>query len=153
MELLILIMTTLTPQDDATAKDLAAIFQTMEKGIREKDEAAFKGPWRDDAWEKNLVGRSGLSGKEVLAQGTRKKWFLKPDLTRMLSLGEGAAVLVPCEVWNWEREKAVDKVDILLVKEKDAWKILGGGEKRAQVEALANRWLQKEPLEAPKEKE
>jgi hypothetical protein len=153
MELLLLITMAMTPQDDATQKDLAAIFQAMEKGIREKDEASFKGPWRDDAWEKNLVGRSGLAGKEVLAQGTRKKWFLKPDLTRTVTLGEGAVVLVPCDVWAWEKEKAVDKVDILLVKEKDAWKILGGGEKRAQVEALANRWIKKEPLEAPKDKE
>ncbi len=141
------------PQDDARRNDLAARFEAMEKGIRENDEAAFKAPWREDAYETNFVGRSGLAGKEVFRQGARKKWFLKPDLARLLSLGEGAVAIVPCEVWSWEREKAVDKVDILFIREKDGWTILGGGEKRVQVEALANRWLKKEPLEAPKEKE
>jgi hypothetical protein len=140
-------------QDNARQKTIAALFESMEKGIRESDKAAFKAPWREDAYENNFIGRSGLAGKEVFGQGTRKKWFLKPDLTRALTLGDGAVVLVPCDVWAWEKEKAVDKVDMLLVKEKDAWKILGGGEKRVQVEALAHRWLKKEPLDALKEKE
>jgi hypothetical protein len=129
MEILIMMMASAAGagQEDARQKDLSAIFQSLEKGIREKDEASFKEPWLGDAYEKNFVGRSGLAGKEVFAQGTRKKWFLKPDLTRALTLGEGAVVIVPCDVWAWEKEKAVDKVDMLLVKDKDAWRILTAG--------------------------
>src|SRR5581483_1069456 len=106
-----------------------------------------------DAFEKNFVGGSGLAGMAVFGQGSRKKWFLKPDLAQAQILGEGAAVIIPCQVYAWEKEKTVDKVDLLLIKEKDAYRVLGGGEKRAQVDALAQRFLKKEPLDPPKEKD
>lgn len=140
-------------QDETRQKALSAPFEAMEKGIREKDEAAFKARWHAEAFEKNLVGGSGLAGKAVFSQGSRKKWFLKPDLARVKILEDGAAAIVPCEVWAWEKEKAVDKVDILLVKDKDGYLVLGGGEKRPEVDALASRFLKKEPLDPPKEKE
>jgi hypothetical protein len=140
-------------QEDARQKALQAVFDDLEKGLKSPDEALFKGRWHAEGYEKNLCGGSGLAGSAVFGQGSRKKWFLKPDFAQTVSLGEGAALIVPCQVWAWEKEKAVDKVDMLLVKETDGWKLLGGGEKRVQVEALANRWLKKEPLEAPKEKE
>jgi hypothetical protein len=142
------------PQDDeARQKALQAPFDAMEKSIREMDETAFKSRWHAEGFEKNFVGGSGLAGKAVFGQGSRKKWFLKPDLTQAKILQEGAAVIVPCLVWGWEKEKAVDKVNILLIKEKDGYLVLGGGEKREQVDALASRWLKKEPLDPPKEKE
>lgn len=132
---------------DATQKALAAPFETMEKAIKDKDESAFKSRWHAVGFEKNLVGGSGLAGKEVFEQGSRKKWFMKPDLAKAKVLGDGAAVIVPCEIWAWEKGRAVDKVDLVCVKEKDGYVVLGGGEKRDQVEALASRWLKKEPLE------
>jgi hypothetical protein len=143
----------MTAQDDARQKALQAPFDAMEKAIKDKDEAAFKARWTADAFEKNLVGGSGLAGKAVFGQGSRKKWFLKPDLSQAKVLEDGAAVIVPCQVYAWEKEKAVDKVDLLLIKEKDAYVVLGGGEKREQVDALASRFLKKEPLDPPKEKE
>jgi hypothetical protein len=132
---------------DAAQKALAAPFEAMEKAIRDKDEAGFKSRWHAQGFEKNLVGGSGLAGKEVFDQGSRKKWFMKPDLAQTKVLGDGAAVIVPCEIWAWEKGRAVDKVDLLLVKAKDAYVVLGGGEKRPEVEALASRWLKKEPLD------
>ena len=129
---------------DAAQKALAAPFEAMEKAIRDTDEAAFKSRWHARGFEKNLVGGSGLAGKEVFEQGSRKKWFLKPGLAQARALGDGAAVIVPCEIWAWEKGRAVDKVDLLLVKANEAYVVLGGGEKRAEVEALASRWLKKE---------
>jgi hypothetical protein len=137
-------------QDDARQKALQAVFDDLEKGIRENDEPRFKGRWHADGYEKNLCGGSGLGGKEVFGQGSRKKWFLKPDLTRTTVAAEGGVVTVFCEVWAWEKGKAVDKVEMVLVKDKDAYIVLGGGEKRADVDGLVSRWIKKEPLEAPK---
>lgn len=143
----------MTEQDDARQKSLQSAFDAMEKAIKDKDEAAFKARWTPDGFEKNFVGGSGLAGKAVFGQGSRKKWFLKPDLGQAKVLEEGAAVIVPCQVWAWEKEKAVDKVDLLLIREKDAYVVLGGGEKRDQVDALASRFLKKEPLDPQKEKD
>jgi hypothetical protein len=134
---------------DAAQKALLAPFEAMEKAVKEKDEASFKARWHADGFEKNLVGGSGLAGKAVFSQGNRKKWFPKPDIAQAKILADGAAAILSCEIWAWEKGKAVDKVDFLLVKEKDGYIVLGGGEKRDQVEALASRWLKKEPLPAP----
>jgi len=139
---------------------LKANFDAMEKAIREGDDKLFKAQWHADGHAKNLVGGSGLTGESVYKQGARKKWFPKPDLSKAESLGDGAAIIVPCEIWGWEKEKSLDKVDILLVKvdvkveekTKSVFVVLGGGEKAEQVKALANRWLKKEPLE-PKEED
>jgi hypothetical protein len=142
------------PQEDADRrKALAAPFEAMEKAIKDKDEAGFKATWRPEGFDKNLVGGSGLPGKAVFEQGGRKKWFPKPDLDKAKILEDGAAVIVPCEIWAWEKGRAVDKVDFLIVREKDGYRALGGGEKRDQVDALASRFLKKAPLEPPKEKD
>ena len=127
----------------------AAPFVAMERALRDQDEAVFKAQWRLDGFERNLVGGSGLAGREVFEQGSRKKWFLKPDPGRVTLLENGAAMIVPCEIWAWEKGRAVDKVDLLLVRENDGYLALGGGEKREEVEALASRWLKREPLEPP----
>ncbi|HYF01639.1 MAG TPA: hypothetical protein VEJ18_22145 [Planctomycetota bacterium] len=132
-------------------KALQDVFDAMEKALRGGDEAAFKARWSPEGYEKNLAGKSGLAGKAVFAQGTRKKWFLKPGLAKTRTLGEGAAFIVPCEVWGWEKERAVDQVEILLVPEGGRLLVLGGGEKGAEVQALADRFLKKEPLAPPGE--
>lgn len=139
--------------EDARKKSLSAVFDALEKSIKEKDEAAFKARWHAEGFEKNLVGGSGIPGKGVFSQGSRKKWFPKPDLSKTTVLQDGAAVIIPCEIYAWEKDKAVDKVDFLLVKDKDGYVVLGGGEKRDQVDALASRFLKKEPLDPPKEKD
>ena len=137
-------------QDDAKQKPLQAVFDDLEKAIKENDQAAFKARWHAEGFEKNLCGGSGLAGKEVFAQGTRKKWFPKPDLENARVAAEGAVVIVACQIWAWEKGKAVDKVELVLVKDKDGIVVLGGGEKRADVDGLVSRWIKKEPLEAPK---
>jgi hypothetical protein len=141
------------PQEDARQKALQAVFDDLEKGIKAKDEALFKARWHADGYEKNLCGGSGLAGKGVFGQGSRKKWFLKPDLAKARIVEGGAVVVVFCEVFAWEKEKAVDKVDMILVKDKESYLVLGGGEKRDDVDGLVSRWLKKEPLEAPKKPE
>jgi hypothetical protein len=128
-----------------------AVFENMKKAIEGKDEALFKAQWHAEGFEKNLVGGSGLAGNEVFAQGSRKKWYLKPDLAKAVAVAETASI-VPCDVWAWEKAKAVDQVHLLVVKPDAAWIVLGGGEKAEQVRALAARWLKKEPLPPPAEK-
>jgi hypothetical protein len=137
-------------QDDARQKVLQAVFDDLEKGIKANDEAPFKGRWHAEGYEKNLCGSSGLSGKVVFGQGSRKKWFLKPDFAKAKFVEDGAVVIVFCEIFAWEKGKAVDKVDMILVKDKESYVVLGGGERSDDVDSLVSRWIKKEPLEAPK---
>jgi hypothetical protein len=126
---------------------LKATFDAMEKGLRGSDEALFKAQWHAEGYDKNLIGGSGNTGARVYKQGTRKKWFLKPDLPGTTVLAKGEAVIVSCDIWSWEKDKAVDRVDALLVKVKGTYVMLGAGEKRAEVDALSARWLDKKPLD------
>ena len=124
-----------------------ATFDAMEKALRGSDEALFKAQWHPDGYVRNLIGGSGNTGESMYRQGSRKKWFPRPDLAKVTVLASGAAVIVTCDIWSWKQDKAVDRVDALLVKVKDAYVVLGTGEKRAEVDALSARWLDKKPLD------
>ncbi len=126
---------------------MQAPFDAMEKAIRAGDEAAFRAAWHRAGYSENLVGGSGLPGQSVFKQGTRKRWYPKPDLEAAAKLGDGAAAIVPCKIWSWVNEEAKDAVDFLVVKHGGAWVLLGGGENRKEVEALAAKWLKKEIAE------
>ncbi|MEZ0230764.1 MAG: hypothetical protein ACAI25_19245, partial [Planctomycetota bacterium] len=95
--------------DDKEAASKKAPFENMEKAIREGDEKLFKAQWHAEGYEKNLVGGSGVAGAGVFKQGSRKKWYPKPDHAAAKEISEGV-VIVPCEIWSWEKEKSVDKV-------------------------------------------
>lgn len=138
-------------QEEGRVKAIKEVFDAMEKAVRAGDEAAFKGGSSPEGYAKNLVGPSGLAGREVFAQGARKRRFLKPDTTRLRVLGEGAAVVVPCEAWAREKGRAVDKVGILPVRDGERPVVLGGGEQTPEVEALADRFLKKQPPAPPAE--
>lgn len=144
--------------DDPTSKptsqpsmeaQLTAVFTDMKKGLEEKNEALFQSRWHDEGYKKNLVGGSGLTGKAVFKQGSRKGWYLKPELDKRKALGEGKVFIVPCQIWSTKKDRAVDKVWAAVIKGDKGWKILGAGEKTAEVEALVERFLKGEPL-APK---
>jgi hypothetical protein len=135
--------------DEVKSTAVQVLFDAIEKALRAADEPAFKAQWHPDGYDKNLVGGSGNTGASMFRQGSRKKWFPKPDLAKATTLASGDAVIVPCEIWSWDRNKAVDAVDALVVKVKGTYVMLGSGEKRAQVDALAERWLKKQPLAPP----
>jgi hypothetical protein len=135
---------------EAAKQAVQALFGAQEKALRAADEAACRALWHAEGWAKNLVGDSGLPGSDVFAQGSRKKWFPRPDPARVEPRGKGGAILVECEIFAWEKEKPVDRVVFLMILHEGAWKLLGGGEKRAEVGALAERWQRKQPL-APAE--
>jgi hypothetical protein len=142
------------PTSFATDVDTAGIgqlFANLEKGIREAREALFKKGWYPESYTKNLVGGSGLAGEQVYRQGTRKHWYLKPDLKKLRTTGRGSPFLVPCDIWSWKQSKAVDHVWAALIWQGKAWVILGAGEKLAQVEALARRYQEKKPLAPSRE--
>jgi hypothetical protein len=138
--------------DDGKSPAARAPFDAIEKALKAADEPAFKAQWHPDGYEKNLIGGSGNTGASMFRQGSRKKWFPKPDLAKATTLANGDAVIVPCEIWSWERNTAVDAVDALVVKVKGTYLVLGAGEKRAQVDALAERWLKKKSLAPPDDK-
>jgi hypothetical protein len=128
-----------------------ALFGAMEQGFRKGDEAAFKKTWVPAGYEENLVGGSGIPGKSVFRQGSRKSWFLKPDLDKLRTLDAKKGVFVVyCSVWSWTKERAVDAVHALLVTTKGTLQMLGGGEREAEVLALGERYLKGQPLPAPK---
>ncbi len=136
---------------DPDTAGMKRLFAQLEKGLREANEPLFKSGWHAEGYANNLVGGSGLAGYKVYKQGTRKKWYLKPDFSKMQTTGRGAPFLVSCDVWSWEKGKAVDHVWAALIWDKQ-WVILGAGEKLPEVEALARRWQEKKPL-APERKE
>lgn len=118
--------------------DMNGIFADMESGIRNTDEDLFKKHWHPTGYSENLVGGSGLSGKRMFDQGSRKKWFPKPDLGNTQKLGR--VEIVPTELYNWERERKVDEVYFAVAADSGGLKILGGGEDREEVRALAERF-------------
>ena len=128
--------------------DLASLFTRMEEAIRGSNEAQFRETWHPPGYEANLVGGSGLSGSRVFAQGSRKKWYLKPDLSKARTV-EGVTV-VPCDVWSWEQNRSVDHVDVAVVRVGSSFLALGSREDPQQVDALARRFANGEPLEPKK---
>lgn len=134
-------------QPDVVA--IEGVFERLDKALADKDEAAFKANWHSAGWEKNLVGGSGIAGRKVFSQGSRKGWFLKPDMAKLTNPGRSGPFVIPCDIWSRDKNKAVDKVWAVVAHEGKAPKILGAGEDFDEVMALARRFQDKEPLEPP----
>jgi hypothetical protein len=122
--------------------------EAMEKAIKARDQAQFKAQWVPAGYEANLVGGSGLPGREVYGQATGEGWFLKADVARLHQDGRDGAYLVPCLIWSWEKGRAVDEVWVLPIWDEATkrWLVLGAGEELDEVVALARRYLSKQPL-------
>ena len=131
------------------ADALAAPFAAMETALRDSDEPAFRAQWHGEGYVKNLVGGSGNTGESMFRQGSRKRWYPKPDLSQATVRPDGAVAIVRCKIWSWKNNAAVDAVDVVLVQANGTYVVLGAGEKRSEVDALAQRWVDKKPL-APK---
>ncbi len=137
---------------DPDTAGLERVFTGMKQALAASKEAPFKALWHPEGYKKNLVGGSGLAGRQVFRQGSKKGWYLKPDMESIRSVpgSMGAPWLIKCDIWSVKKGKAVDQIWALLIYRK-AWLMLGGGEKRAQVEALGQRYAARKPL-APKKK-
>lgn len=122
------------------------VFADMENAIKNSNESEFKQHWLAEGYSKNLVGRSGLEGSRLFAQGSRKKWFLKPDYSK--TVRQGKVDIYRCDVYSWEKDKSVDEV--FLAVSADDLKVLGGGEDFEEVKKLAERFNAGAPLEASK---
>lgn len=116
------------------SKDMKTIFADMENGIKNQDENMFKKHWHPDGYSENLVGGSGLAGNRVFEQGSRKKWFLKPNLEKTETVDK--VEIVETEIYAWERDKTVDEIHLAIAE----GKILGGGEDLSEVKSLAERF-------------
>lgn len=122
-----------------TSKALQEVFARAKKALETKNEALFKAQWHPTGYQKNLVGRSGIPGRAVFGQGARKGWYLRPDPKALVAASKSKQPIIPCLIWSTRRKRPVDKVYALLVRYKKRWVILGAGEKRKQVEALASK--------------
>ena len=132
------------------------IFAKMKKALEDKKEPLFAKQWHAKGYAKNLVGGSGLAGKQVYRQGSRKGWYLKADFSSLRSVPgrRGGPWIVRCDIWSPKRGHKVDEVWALMVylrKEKRSV-ILGAGEKLAQVNELGLRYVNKKPLAPPRKK-
>ncbi len=132
---------------DPDVRGMEQVFKEMEKALKKGDERAFKKRWTPRAYQKNLVGGSGLSGRAVFGQGSTESWFLKPNFKTLAGVTRGEPWIVRCAVWSWKRQKALDEVWAVFATHDKVLKLLGAGEKKAEVFALARRWVKKQPLE------
>ena len=124
------------------------VFSRMEEAIRGSNASLFQAQWHPQGYAENLVGGSGLPGSRVYEQGARKKWYLKPELAKARTV-EGVTI-VPADVWSWERDRSVDRLDVAIVVDGGRPLVLGAGEDGSQVDALARRYAKREPLAPPK---
>ena len=136
---------------DPDTAGMKRLFDAQEAALRGADEPAYRAGWDPRGYADNLVGGSGIAGRRVFGQGTHKGWFFKPDLRRLIQAERGGPWIVSCDVWSWKKSRTVDHVWAVLLwhAESKAWRILGAGEKRAQVEALARRQKAGQPLAPP----
>jgi hypothetical protein len=125
-----------------------SVFDAIDKALAESDEAAFLALWHPAGYGTNLVGGSGMAGGRFFAQGSRKKWYLKPELPKATKFSDDVRVF-PCDIWSREKNRSVDHVHAVIVRREGRWVIVGAGEKREQVDALANRVVQGKELTAP----
>jgi len=129
------------------------VFDKMQKALESKSEKLFKAQWHAVGYRENLVGGSGLAGYKVFKQGSRKGWYLKPDMSKLRSIPgqRGAPWIIPSKIWSPKKKRAVDAIFAMLIYHKKKWVMLGGGEKLKEVEALGQRYVSKKPL-PPKKK-
>jgi len=120
----------------------------MRQALANKDQAAFKALWHPAGYESNLVGGSGIPGGAVFRQGSRKGWYLKPNMAEVTEAGDKARVY-PCAIWSIERERAVDGVHAFVALVDGVWVLVGAGERRAEVDALVKRFVEGEELAPP----
>lgn len=128
-----------TPTTKSTPQQL---FQTMKIALEKKDQATFASQWDSRGYKSNLVGSSGLPGRAVFSQGSRKAWYLKPDFKKTTTVTKEILVL-PCAIWSLKAKRAVDEVHAVIVLVKEKWLILGAGENKKEVLSLAQKYKDK----------
>jgi hypothetical protein len=122
---------------------LTARFDAMKEAVERSDEGLFKAQWHAEGYERNLAGGSGIPGAGVFGQGSKERWVLEPDMKSARNpLDSGDVWIVSCAVVSLVEQRTLDVVWILIAD----GKVLGGGEDREDVGALAWRWANKAPL-------
>lgn len=103
----------------------------------------------------NLVGGSGTTLESTFQQGAKKGWHLAPDFDDVRHLPGGRGVIAHAFVRDNASGESLDALWILLIPRaadgagEGGWVALGAGEKRAEVQALADRLLADQPLGPP----
>lgn len=120
---------------------LSDLFDSLKQAIGNKSEAQFKSKWDAGGYRRNLVGGSGLSGKEVFEQATRKLWYLRPDMESLIqsTTERGKAFIVRADVCLFKEDKIFDKLWTVVVEtRKGKCVMLGAGKKIEAVKALVD---------------
>lgn len=104
----------------------------------------------------NLVGGSGNTLESIFRQGHKKGWHLALDFDDVRLLAKGKGAIAHALVRDNATRESIDALWVLLIPAQaeeggdgDRWVALGAGEKRAEVQALADRWRAGEPLAPP----
>lgn len=124
---------------------LGILFDALEQAMRSGDRARLPALWHElgiDAnrgIDANLVGGSGLSGAEASAQGSAKHWFRKPDLATLAVTRDVGALRVTCAVGSMDKQRAGDRVHVVVVRAGAGWVVLGAGERLDEVDGLLKR--------------
>lgn len=120
---------------------LQKTFKELKVALQKKQIKRFKKYWYSKGFEKNIVGPSGLSGTSVYRQGSRKVWHLKPVLRGIRWIKKEKIAILPCLIWSSRRKRAVDKIQVALIRMKTHWLVLGGGESFKEVKQLAKKYI------------
>ncbi|NNE68643.1 MAG: hypothetical protein HKN33_18915 [Pyrinomonadaceae bacterium] len=115
------------------------IFDDMQKALKNGDEDLFKQHWTENGYRNALVKKSGMSGSELFQEGSGEGWYPRPDLSKNRHVGE--TLIVQAKIWSIEKNRSVDEVYFLLVKENGTWKVAGGGEDIEEVLAADTNLL------------
>lgn len=124
---------------DGGKSDMNKIFADMENGIKNEDENLFEKHWHEEGYAEDLTGE-GLSGQRFFEQGSRKKFFPKPDFKDKETVGE--VEIIRTKLFAWEKDRDVDEIYFAIADSK----VLGGGEEKENVKKLAERFNKGESL-------
>lgn len=128
-----------------------ALFEALAQAFKSGDAKAAEALVDARGWSENLVGGSGQPFADSFREGAREKWFPRVIHDGDVAEVSKAIIIVPADIVGADG-RLLDRVDVLIVRDGDQWKVLGAGERRAEVLALANRYKNGEPLAPVKSK-
>lgn len=129
---------------------LRVVIERFSAALRSGDTGEARAQCDPRGWDKNLVGGSGSELASFVAESIRKRHYprVKPGAWRRV----GKAVIMTAEIFQADDGIARDRVEFVLVEvpgEYGHWLIIGAGTDTGQIQALAERVRDDEPLAPP----
>lgn len=133
-------------------------FELAERAMKDKDRDDAEALCDPRGYDTNLIGGSGTTLASLFEQGGRKGWHLELLPFDVDTLAGKRALIVGAEVRDNDDGDKLDGLHILLIRSSargagPGWRALGAGERKAEVEALAERYLGGKALPPPATKD